>query len=335
MNLSLAIVTHNRPELLCNCLKSIAQNIKNLKPESKLIITAIDIAINGNDSCNYENIIDQITDDSSIHFKEKIAFKKYDKQSPAAIRNQLVTLQTSEYVLFLDDDIILNNDYLLNLEKLLTETPNIDVIGGPDGLYPETSSFEKAFSLALQSPFTTFNTRKRHHLSQEENGNESNLTLCNLLVRREIIQKYRFNEELFRNEENLLLNQIAHFHIRRSHLLGVYHKRREGLRAFIPSFFSGYYRMKMLSFSLDNIKFRYYLPVLALLLVLLSLFTFPFLFVSLVFLYFLINILSSLFICIKNRSHALTFTVSYAQFMILFHYALGQLAYLIGLKFHE
>lgn len=262
------------------------------------------------------------------HVSPLLKTLQFADEYPAYIRNKIVVNVIGDYVLFLDDDIILNDDYLNNLDQVFKENSSeIDVVGGPDCVYLNSSRLERAVSVALQSPLTTFKTRYRHNLLKYSSGHESNLTLCNLLVRTSICHQINFDERLLRNEENDFLNRltILGYRMLRSENLFVYHKRRDGLLIFKPSFISGYYRFRMCMLRKENFDFIYFIPLLCLILAITLFFTYIDVLMLLMGFYFFLNLVTSFVYSLKNKEGQLFLWVIFAQVMIVSSYSLGQI----------
>lgn len=82
---------------------------------------------------------------SHIH-KPKLAI------SPS--RNLGANLAHGDYLIFLDSDVLLPNDYLLLVDEFLQAT-KADCFGGPDKAHPSFNNIQKAISYAMTSLLTT------------------------------------------------------------------------------------------------------------------------------------------------------------------------------------
>tara|TARA_Y100000768_G_scaffold389016_1_gene390316 strand:+ start:10476 stop:11447 length:972 start_codon:yes stop_codon:yes gene_type:complete len=162
----------------------------------------------------------------SIHIAET-------KTSPGRSRNILLSHATTQWVCFLDDDVIVNQDYFLKANQILREE-NCQGFGGPDQAL-QGDTLQETMGKLLESSIIMGNTYCRHSLKADVSrvADELMLTLCNFWVDRYWLEKFqiKFSEELLRCEENLLVDQMKRggavlcffpqlyvFHLRRTRL---------------------------------------------------------------------------------------------------------------------
>lgn len=241
--------------------------------------------------------------------------------TPAGARNLASKKAKGKWLLFLDDDVTLPENYLLKALELLKN--KIEILGGPDQTPPNADEFERALGLALSSPLATAHTHKRHHKGEKiENGNEGKFILCHLWILREIFLQNSFDERFFRNEENVLLHVLKEKAMLYSPDLFVYHQRKAQFSKLAPAVFSsGRHRIR--SFFLYPNSFRplYLVPLL-----------FFFYLISLVFLThtwvlfpLVVFFVLSLFFAFKRGGFGLGPMVLSYQIFINLSYALGTL----------
>ncbi|MBY0415045.1 MAG: glycosyltransferase [Bdellovibrionales bacterium] len=191
MKFSVIVVTFNRKNELEACLASLmAQKI----------------------SVPYETIVIYNGETSYLE-KMKNAYPhtgiSIPASTPAFARNVGLTKASGEYIFFLDDDCVLPADYFSKIDF----SENWDILGGPDRTPPGSTKQEKLIGLVLSSPFCMGPTFRRHSSTLnyvDKIADETELILCNLWIRREIFsrERHRFEETLFRNEENFLLKEL-------------------------------------------------------------------------------------------------------------------------------
>ena len=233
-SLSIIIVTHNRIEMLKALLSCLS------KSDATLQVIVIN---NSNDPIKL--------DDRNI----KVVNSKHS--TPGEARNTGLKHAQSEWVLFLDDDVMLPKNYLKQgLSLIESYDKNLDIIGGPDQTPIDASFFQECLGLSLKSPMTTARTRYRHSLEDKKivPGDEKNLILCHLWVKKSFLDKaqIKFNAHFFRNEENILITEAIKkgaVALYRSDLF-VYHHRKSNLLALAKSTFSsGKFRAKSFFYS--------------------------------------------------------------------------------------
>jgi hypothetical protein len=157
--------------------------------------------------------------------------------SPPIARNLLVAQAISyqpEWLLFLDDDVMIPQSFVLNLENLLHLTASrVQFIGGPQMTPPEQMkiSFIQAQNFCLKEPSITAQFSGRYggkaFITHPARNLELQVTLCNLLVRTKSFKE--FPPDLPFGEELWLLRQIGERLGTFETTFYVYHRRRETL----------------------------------------------------------------------------------------------------------
>lgn len=220
MNFSIVIVTYNRKKALERCLQSIRQSPTNLPYE-------VIVIFNGEKS--YLASTSKTFPECSSYYISAC--------SPAEARNFGITKCQGKSILFLDDDCFIPENYFENVDFSF----DWDVLGGPDRTPADATLFQQHLGQALSSPLCMGMTYKRHSSASHEvnaSGTEASLILCNLWFKADLFHKenYRFQTDLFRNEENFLLKELKNnskkifynsnlqvFHTRRKDLISVGH----------------------------------------------------------------------------------------------------------------
>lgn len=213
---------------------------------------------------DFEVII--VEDGSSIpceavcrRFADELRLSYYVKENggPAAARNYGVARARGEYVIILDSDVVVPEEYLTEVERELTRRP-ADAFGGPDRAHASFSPTQKAINYAMTSFFTTGGIR----------GGKKKLDKFyprsfNMGVRREVynllggFSDMRFGEDIdfsiriFKKGCSCRLFPGA----------WVYHKRRTDFRKFWRQVFnSGIARINLYKKYPDSLKVVHLLP---------------------------------------------------------------------------
>lgn len=317
MYTSFIIITQKRNHLLEQCLKSLVTQTNS----SDQII----VVYNGQDS--HGEKLKQLF--------PMIETYQINETTPAAARNYAINLVHHDWICFLDDDTLIPENYISKASKIIN-LHQPDVFGGPDKAPPQSTDFEMALSMALKSPLTTAHTRHRHTTSEGIMlGAESNLILCHLWVKTKILRDTKFNPVLKRNEENYLLDILE----KEGHSilyiadLWIYHFRKKDLFSLYKAVStSGYFRAKTFSDSPKVKQLIYFAPLLFNL-YLLSL---PFLSYSLFFvplyLYIVLNFITSLVEINDENKTKLLIRTSLIQFLIIVFYGIGFLNGLLSVS---
>lgn len=157
-------------------------------------------------------------------------------KQPSVQRNAAMRAAHGELIYFLDNDSITQPD---NLRRVLPHFRDlkVQIVGGPNLCPPDAPMLEQIFALVTGSWLAFGPSRARYAAvgALREVG-EKKLILCNLVARRDTMLKLGgFNEALYPNEENALMDQIQQHE---GKLLYdpefiVYRRQRRTLKAFI------------------------------------------------------------------------------------------------------
>ncbi len=229
MSISALIITYRRPAWLARCTLSLLAAAQTAGCSAQLRIR---IGVNGPDAEGWSEAL-------SLHqkFPEIVAKpEKFDPgETPAHARNLLLKKTAGAWILFIDDDAFVGENYFQRFFAMVRDFPRIAVIGGPNLTPPDSSPFQLAAGNALCSRFATFTSFSRYL----PNGAprrclENELILCNLFVRRSCLGEQPFPGDFQCAEENWLLQSIAAQGLQLIHDPGlqVWHERRASLKEF-------------------------------------------------------------------------------------------------------
>ena len=130
-------------------------------------------------------------------------------RQPSAQRNTALRAARNELIYFLDDDSVPVPD---NLKRAVSRfrDPATQMVGGPNICPPEAPPLEKVFALVLASWLAFGPSRARYvPVGGVRTTSEKELILCNLLSRRQpLLDLGGFNEALYPNEENALMDEL-------------------------------------------------------------------------------------------------------------------------------
>ena len=130
-------------------------------------------------------------------------------RQPSVQRNTALRAARGEWVYFLDDDALPPPDNLRRAEKLFSD-PKVAMIGGPNLCPPAAPFLEQVFAVALASWLAFGPSRARYTpVGKIRDTGEKELILCNTLARRAaLLELGGFNEALYPNEENALMDEL-------------------------------------------------------------------------------------------------------------------------------
>ncbi|HEX3987885.1 MAG TPA: glycosyltransferase family 2 protein [Verrucomicrobiae bacterium] len=130
-------------------------------------------------------------------------------KQPSVQRNVALRAATGEIIYFLDDDSTpLPGNLRLAVEKF--RAPDVQMVGGPSLCPPEAPNIEQAFALTMGAKLAFASSSARYRsVGQTRETSEKELILCNLLARRgTMLELGGFNEALYPNEENALMDEL-------------------------------------------------------------------------------------------------------------------------------
>ena len=128
---------------------------------------------------------------------------------PSAQRNAALKAARGDIVYFLDDDSVPDQG---NLRRAMPhfQDPKVKMVGGPSLCPLDAPWIERVFALVLASWVAFGPSRARYAAVGRVRGtSEKELILCNLLARRRaMLDLGGFNEALYPNEENALMDEL-------------------------------------------------------------------------------------------------------------------------------
>ena len=130
-------------------------------------------------------------------------------KQPSVQRNTALRAARGEIIYFLDDD---SRPAPGNLRRAveLFKSPDVEMAGGPSVCPPDAPSTEQAFALTMGSWLAFASSSARYRaMGRPRATSEKELILCNLLARRDtVLELGGFNEALYPNEENALMDEM-------------------------------------------------------------------------------------------------------------------------------
>ncbi|HAF94761.1 MAG: hypothetical protein A2021_00455 [Elusimicrobia bacterium GWF2_52_66] len=192
--ISVIIITRNRPEMLSDCLGSVTAAL----PENIEVLAGV----NGPDERAFE-VIARFPGVRAVPLPGICR---------GEARNALAAGARGRWLCFLDDDTVLPENYFLRLSALISRHSDAAVFGGGQTLSTAALSFEKAVYALLGSPWGGGPFTERFSpVSGTRAAGPEKLILCNLTMDRLFLEAHglAFEGHLTSAEENLLLNRMA------------------------------------------------------------------------------------------------------------------------------
>lgn len=225
--LEIVIVSHKRALSLKRTIESV------MKALSKVQLTShIRVLLNGVDE-DSKVMLTALSSEPWFEFDQL-----NETLGPAAARNFLVekAKTAANWVLFLDDDCVVTEDFFQKWRTVITgPAADADIIGGPNITFREASAFEKASGRVLASSFASMRSAWRYRETTAHfRCTDVELTSTHLFVRAHVLKEFSYPETFQTAEENAFLhgvrskfNKIYYFGE-----LFVYHERRPSFAAF-------------------------------------------------------------------------------------------------------
>jgi len=130
-------------------------------------------------------------------------------KQPSVQRNTALRAAKGDLIYFLDDDSLALPGNLRRAAEHFHD-PQVQMVGGPNLCPVDAPFLEQVFALVLASWIAFGPSRARYvKVGAVRATSEKELILCNMLGRRETLLKHGgFNEALYPNEENALMDNI-------------------------------------------------------------------------------------------------------------------------------
>jgi len=306
MKYSIVVPVFNRPDEVDELLESLTHQVIH---DFEVII------VEDGSAKPCKEICDKYTDRLNIHYYMK------ENSGPGQSRNYGAERAQGEYLIVLDSDVVLPEEYLKAIEDELKATSS-DAFGGPDRSHSSFSDTQKAISYSMTSFFTTGGIR-----GGKKKMDKFYPRSFNMGIRKEVYQqlggfsKMRFGEDI---DFSIRIFK-AGWKCRLFPGAWVYHKRRTDFRKFWKQVFnSGIARINLYKKYPESLKMVHLLPMAftvgILSLVLLSLLLWSWIPLLPILLYIIIIFVDS---SLQNRSLKIGVLSIFSAFIQLIGYGCG------------
>ena len=139
----------------------------------------------------------------------KVAIIVARGRQPSVQRNAGLKAARGELIYFLDDDSMPEAGSLRRAVARFTD-PEVKMVGGPNVCPADAPPLEQVFAMVLASWLAFGPSRARYAaVGGVRKTSEKELILCNLVARRDaMLELGGFNEALYPNEENALMDEL-------------------------------------------------------------------------------------------------------------------------------
>lgn len=169
-------------------------------------------------------------------------------KNPSQNRNKGIARAKADIIAFIDAHSLLPENWAKHVLALFDSNPQIDAIGGPQLTAPRESRFGVISGYALSSTFGSAGSSTRYSPRHPiQDADERYLTSANLVCRRKVIERVRFDETLWPGEDPKFIADAkkAGLSLLYHPNIFVYHTRRATVGDFARQIFNyGYTRPK-------------------------------------------------------------------------------------------
>lgn len=194
-------------------------------------------------------------------YKNQLAIHYYYKENsgPGQSRNYGVERAKGDYVIILDSDVVLPNDYLVTVDQELKRQP-ADAFGGPDAAHPSFTPIQKAISYSMTAFFTTGGIR-----GGKKKMDKFYPRSFNMGIKKEVYQQLKgFSKMRFGEDIDFSIRIFkAGLACRLFPEAWVWHKRRTDFRKFFRQVYnSGIARINLYKKYPESLKPVHLLPMI-------------------------------------------------------------------------
>ncbi|MBO5699204.1 MAG: glycosyltransferase [Bacteroidaceae bacterium] len=242
MKYSVIVPVYNRPDEVDELLDSLC---KQTFTDFEVII------VEDGSSVTCSTVVEKYNEHLNIQYFEK------PNSGPGQTRNYGVERAQGEWMIVLDSDVVLPENYFAAIETELTEQP-CDAFGGPDKAHPSFTPTQKAINYAMTSFFTTGGIRGKKNKMDKFYPRSFNMG-----IKRDVYLKLNGFSEMRFGEDIDFSTRImkSGFSTRLFTEAWVWHKRRTDLRKFFKQVHnSGIARIHLTKRHPGTLKLVYLLP---------------------------------------------------------------------------
>jgi succinoglycan biosynthesis protein ExoA len=253
---------------------------------------------------------------------------------PSKNRNKGAEKARTKYIGFINGHTELDKSWKEEVNNFFKKYPETDIVGGPQLTPKGQRGFAKISGYALTSKFGAAGTSDRYKKGKLNlDADESSITSANLVCKKEVFKKIKFDETLYPGEDPKFIEDAKKegFKIAYSPEIITYNKRRATMGDLIRQIFNyGKVRPAKEPFRQTMKKPMFLVPSLFVIYLLVSsvflmLNFYSYFFIIPLMIYAVIDIFSSLFESIKNKNFPAFFVLPFIYPIIHISYGIGMI----------
>ncbi|MBX4196785.1 glycosyltransferase [Candidatus Pacearchaeota archaeon] len=256
-------------------------------------------------------------------------------------RNNGVKKAKGEIIVFLDDDAIIEKDFLKKIDSFLDDHKEISIVGGAQITPKSDKFFARVSGYVLEDPFGAPGVNRRYRKSKLNlNADHDYISGVNLTVRKSVFKKLKFDRELYPGDDVAFVKKAKKLGLKVGYSpeIFVYHRRRPTLKALVKQIFD--YAIAKTKWDLKKelqAKPLFIIPSLFVLYIL----TLPFLlalsrlFILPLIAYVILALVFSFYESVRNRNFPAFFILPFIFFIVHVTYGLGFLGGFLNKIFHK
>lgn len=247
-------------------------------------------------------------------------------------RNIGIGKSDADLIAFTNAHSFFDKDWKKNVLSFFKKYPKVDLVGGPQFTSKNEGLFERASGVAFSSIFGAANVRDRYASSKTEfNVDETKITSANLICRKEVFSKVKFDETIYPGEDPKFIADAKreNFCVAYCGDIIAYNKRRGSIVSLFKQIFNyGKVRPQKESFSQTLKNPLFFIPSLFVLGIFLAIFLAIFISVYwllILDLYMLLNLIFSSRESFKNKKLSYFFVLPWIFLTIHIGYGVGMI----------
>ena len=266
--------------------------------------------------------------------RKEIKYLSYGPINMSEKRNKATSFCKEKYIAFIDSDAYPTSSWLINGINILKKNNKIGLVSGPDFPFPDEKDWQELIGIAYKSFWLSGSKIYRKKIIKSWYFKQ--VASCNMIMKRSTFQEVGgMNNKIYIGEDADFCNRIRKFYkIWHSPKVKIFHKSR----SFLPFLAQRYAYGTCILDAFSHVKFFQNFQYIIPLCITLFFFSFPIVFISLIYKYIYTFIFLNLFFsflveAIKVTNKLLNvFKIIIIFYLGIIFFGLGSMMRILGLK---